>query len=133
VDTTVWSVPITMTCCNKEHRILLEEHSTVHSFSQCDPIKKSWEGLYDSDPHFFYKLNINHTGFYRVAYSSRALKRLGSCINHQLESKNCEERITVNDRIGIVSDLFSLNRSGIICSVDLFNLLTSFKHEKEYL
>ena len=71
-------------------------------------------------PLDFYKLNADQTGFFRVAYSSARLTKLGDDIGQGMFS--------VEDRIGLISDTAALAYVGHsnVRTSDLFNLLQNF-------
>lgn len=73
-----------------------------------------------------YKLNAGQTGFYRVAYSAARLRVLGTDL--------CREVMSVEDRIGLVSDTAAAAFAGHgnIRTSDLFSLLQNFEDETSY-
>jgi aminopeptidase 2 len=74
-------------------------------------------------PHFF-KLNADHTGFYRVAYSPQ---RLG------ILSQNAKDGLlSVNDRIGLVSDALAVAQNGRSKTSTVLSLLQGFQDEDNF-
>lgn len=73
----------------------------------------------------FFKLNMQQAGFYRVNYPVEWLGRLGKAIENGL--------LAASDRIGIISDAFSLNMAGKLSISAVLELLTHFHGEDDYL
>lgn len=71
----------------------------------------------------FVKLNNQQTGFYRVKYSEALLKK----IHHSFD------KLSRNDKIGIVADGFTLAAAGVQSTLVPLNLLSGFKLEDGYL
>jgi aminopeptidase 2 len=74
-----------------------------------------------------FKLNGNHSGIYRVAYSPEQLKKLGSM------TKTHPNFLSIEDRAGLVADIGSLCFSGCSKTTDLLNLITAWKDEEEFM
>lgn len=77
-------------------------------------------------PLDFYKLNANQIGFYRVVYSQSRLQRLGDDI--------CRGLLSVEDRIGLISDTAALAFSGHpnVNISDLLSFLQHFEGDKSF-
>ncbi len=73
----------------------------------------------------FYKLNYGHTGFYRTAYSTSALKQLGDAIKNG--------QLSTSDRIGLLNDVFALAQAGHASAVDGLTLLAAYEGETDYM
>jgi puromycin-sensitive aminopeptidase len=71
-----------------------------------------------------FKLNMGQSGFYRVTYNSSHLKRLGELIR--------EGKLSVVDRVGILSDLFESAKSGHANTIDTLHFLQNFSNEDNY-
>jgi aminopeptidase 2 len=72
----------------------------------------------------FFKLNADHTGFYRVAYSPERLQILGQDAKDGL--------LSVNDRIGLVSDALAVAQSGRSKTSTVLSLLEGFQDEDNF-
>ncbi len=70
------------------------------------------------------KLNLGQSGFYRVAYNSSHLKRLGELIKRG--------KFEPPDRLGILSDLFEAAKASKADTVDALYFLENFKNEDNY-
>ena len=71
----------------------------------------------------FYKLNANMTGFYRTNYPPERLSKLGTV----------REKLTIQDRIGLIGDAAALAIAGNGTSAGLLSLVAEFKNETNYL
>ena len=67
-------------------------------------------------PQFWYKFNVNTTGYYRVNYDSTNWKRLG----RQLKENHTV--FTATDRAGLISDAFNLAFAGLASYSDALGL-----------
>lgn len=72
----------------------------------------------------FYKLNLDVTGFYRVNYPKEQLKLLGQLAN---------EKLSMSDRVGLVTDAFALAISGDGSTVNALELVKALKNEEQYI
>lgn len=79
------------------------------------------ETLRDVDERF-YKLNTEQTGFYRTNYPPARLAKLG-------ESK---DKLSNEDKIGLIADAAALAVSGEGTTAGLLNLVENFKDETSY-
>ena len=73
----------------------------------------------------FFKLNANHTGLYRTAYSPERLKKLGDAANQGL--------LSVEDRAGMIADAGALAQSGYQSTSGVLSLLKGFNSESEFV
>lgn len=73
----------------------------------------------------FFKLNANHTGIYRTAYSPERLKKLGEAAKQGL--------LTVEDRAGMLADAGALAASGYQKTSGVLNLIKGFDSETEFV
>ncbi|KAL1611048.1 Aminopeptidase 2 mitochondrial [Nothophoma quercina] len=73
----------------------------------------------------FFKLNADHSGFYRTSYTPERLEKLGVAAKEGL--------LTVEDRAGMIADAGSLAASGYQKTSGILSLLDSFKKEPEYV
>ena len=69
------------------------------------------------------KLNRGQSGFYRVAYNSSHLKRLGELIK--------KGHLSPVDRLGILSDLFETAKAGKSDTADALHFLENFQDEDD--
>jgi aminopeptidase 2 len=72
----------------------------------------------------FYKLNADHSGFYRTLYTTERLRKLGEQARSGL--------LTVADRAGLISDAGALCEAGYQRTSGLLTLLKGFDSESEY-
>jgi aminopeptidase 2 len=73
----------------------------------------------------FYKVNVDHTGFYRTAYPTQRLRSFGEAARLGL--------LSTEDKVGIVADAVALAASGSQQTSGLFDLFQGMKSEDEYL
>lgn len=71
----------------------------------------------------FYKLNSDQTGFYRTNYPPKRLVKLGEA----------QDRLSNEDKIGLVGDAYALSQSGHGTTASFLALIENFKNEKNYL
>ncbi|KAK7208464.1 peptidase family M1-domain-containing protein [Myxozyma melibiosi] len=73
----------------------------------------------------FYKINADHSGIYRTAYSADRLAKLGKAAQEGL--------LSVEDRAGLVADTGALAASGYASTTGLLNLISGWKNEQEFV
>ncbi|KAF8005058.1 hypothetical protein HF325_000515 [Metschnikowia pulcherrima] len=73
----------------------------------------------------FYKINADQAGVYRTAYAPERWSKLGQA--------GVDGKLSVEDRVGLVSDAASLASSGFIKSTDLLNLVRAWSNESNYV
>lgn len=110
-DATIWSVPLRIKVGETIKDVLLDERSTLTQ------IPKNIN---------YFVLNSGQTGFYRVHYPIEVLTNLGKAIESG-------ELSNISDRVGIISDLFSLNVSGRIGLPQVFEILRYYRNETSYI
>lgn len=71
----------------------------------------------------YYKINRNHTGFYRTTYPQPTLERF--------TLKSIAEKLSVLDKAGIVADATALCFSGHQSTTGLLDLLLKMKEEPD--
>lgn len=81
------------------------------------------EKVIDVDQEFF-KLNTDHTGFYRVSYEPERLKILGQNARDGL--------LSTDDKIGLVSDSLAMASSGYSRTSTVLDLLKVFDAEDSF-
>jgi aminopeptidase 2 len=75
----------------------------------------------------FYKLNANHSGIYRVAYSPSRLQKLGQF------ARSHPGVLSVEDRTGLVADAGALCSAGYSKTTGLLNLVSEWKDEEQFV
>ncbi|KAK4111805.1 hypothetical protein N656DRAFT_789986 [Canariomyces notabilis] len=83
------------------------------------------EGEFKVPSTEFFKLNANHTGLYRTAYSPERLKKLGDAATQGL--------LSVEDRAGMIADAGALATSGYQSTSGVLSLLKGFGSETEFV
>ena len=74
-----------------------------------------------------FKLNANHSGIYRVAYTPERLHKLGAVAHSH------PGFLSVEDRAGLVADAGALSSSGYSKTTGLLNLISLWKDEEEFV
>lgn len=108
-DETIWWVPVglkTGTPSKVVHSALTQKQSTVRDVDDA-----------------FYKINANQSGFYRTNYPPQRLAKLGEA----------QDRLSTEDKIGLLGDATALAISGNGTTAALLSLLEGFKNEKSYI
>ncbi|ODV59824.1 M1 family metallopeptidase, partial [Ascoidea rubescens DSM 1968] len=72
----------------------------------------------------FFKINSDHIGIYRTCYEKNRWEILGK----QAVITNL---LSVEDRIGLITDSFFLGNSGYCSIINFFNLIKKWTHEEE--
>ncbi|KAK9460950.1 peptidase family M1-domain-containing protein [Lipomyces oligophaga] len=73
----------------------------------------------------FFKINADHSGIYRTAYSADRLAQLGKDAQSGL--------LSVEDRAGLVADTGALAASGYASTDGLLSLVSGWKNEKDFV
>ncbi|EXJ93649.1 glutamyl aminopeptidase [Capronia coronata CBS 617.96] len=108
-DETTWWIPVglkTGTPAKVVHSALTAKEDTVRNV--------------DDD---FYKINADQSGFYRTNYPPQRLLKLGKA----------PDRLSIEDKIGLMGDATALAISGNGTTAALLSLLEGFKNEDDYL
>ena len=108
-DETTWWVPVglkTGTPAKVVPRALTEKKDTIR----------------DVDDEF-YKINADQSGFYRTNYPPQRLTKLGKA----------QDRLSIEDKIGLMGDATALAVSGNGTTAALLALLEGFKNEESFL
>ena len=108
-DETLWWIPLGLKTDPKGHS----------ASSQALANKK--ETLRDIDESF-YKINSDQVGFYRTNYPPVRLAKLGAE----------KDKLSVEDRIGLVADAEAMAIAGNGTTASLLTLLENFPDEKSY-
>lgn len=90
-----------------------------------DATLTTWEGKFPMDNLDFFKINANHTGFYRTAYSKRRLEKLGDAAIDGL--------LTVEDCVGLIADASALAAAGHQRTSEVLSLLATMSKKSEYV
>ena len=101
-------------------RIVVRSDSGVETFDMHEReliIRATGSGLF--------KVNADHDGFYRTAYSANHLQRLIDAANHGL--------LSLRDCVGLVADVSALVTAGKQRTSSLLNLCFGLRHSKQYL
>ncbi|KAK5462404.1 hypothetical protein LTS15_002116 [Exophiala xenobiotica] len=108
-DETTWWIPVglkTGTPAQVVHSALTQKEDTIRDV--------------DDD---FYKINADQSGFYRTNYPPQRLMKLG----------NSQDRLSVEDKIGLMGDATALAMAGNGTTSALLSLLEGFKDEKNFI
>ncbi|KAK9478829.1 peptidase family M1-domain-containing protein [Lipomyces japonicus] len=73
----------------------------------------------------FFKINADHSGIYRTAYTPERLTKLGKQATDGL--------LSVEDRAGLVADAGALASSGFLPTEGLFGLVSNWKNEQAFV
>ena len=114
-DKSIWMIPMTVTTKDSPSDPVLNTLMTNKTMNLV------LEGTSETS---WMKLNQDFVGVYRVQYSTELTKKLLPAI----ESKS----LPPLDRLNVQDDLFALVQASISSTVDLLNLLESFKDEEAY-
>jgi len=112
-DTTVWSIPLRFKSSKDLAEGVVPALFAERSITFEIPAEME-----------YFKFNMEQAGFYRVQYPSEWLDRLGQAVEQGLFS--------ASDRIGLVSDLFSLSTAGKLSMTEVLNALRFFSKEDDY-
>ncbi|EXJ91650.1 glutamyl aminopeptidase [Capronia epimyces CBS 606.96] len=108
-DETTWWIPVglkTGTPAKVVHSALTVKEDTVRDVDES-----------------FYKINADQSGFYRTNYPPQRLLKLGES----------QDRLSIEDKIGLLGDATSLAISGSGTTAALLSLLEGFREEKDFL
>jgi aminopeptidase N len=108
-DTTVWWIPLGLKTDLKspaKASVLTSKEETIRDISD-----------------EFYKLNSDHTGFYRTNYPPGRLIKLGKM----------QEQLSIDDKIGLIGDAGALAQAGESTTPGLLAFLENFGSEQSYL
>lgn len=108
-DETTWWIPLGLT-----------SGAEIKSAGSALTVKE--DTIRDID-NSFYKLNTNQSGFYRTNYPADRLMQLGQR----------RERLSTQDKIGLMGDATALAVAGDGTTAGLLTLLEGFRDEENYL
>jgi aminopeptidase 2 len=118
-DETLYTILLALKTLDKNGKPVVDENLTTTKRETKITLPKETNG--------FYKLNTNHSGIYRVAYTPERLEKLGSF------ARTHPGVLTVEDRTGLVADTGALCQSGYSKTTGLLNLISGWKDEEEYV
>ena len=105
-DNHLW--PIVLSSNNQAFPEILDKQSSI--------IKGKYNGL---------KLNNQQTGFYRVIYDSKSLKKLGDLVKYN--------KFDEIDRLGLISDLVESSKAGLTNITNVLSFIENYKEETSYV
>ncbi|KAJ3324928.1 Aminopeptidase 2 mitochondrial [Boothiomyces sp. JEL0866] len=111
----LWHIPITVFTETNSSKLLFKEKTGSITFPYTKT-ETSW-----------FKINAQVNGFYRVKYTPEQLKRLGAAIQNNINA------FSTSDRIGVISDVFSLAKAGLGTTADALQVLQNFKAEEDQM
>ncbi|KAI9206593.1 peptidase family M1-domain-containing protein [Polychytrium aggregatum] len=117
-DTTLWAIPlliVTHLSPNSPTQHVLAEREAVITLP------------YDDSADSFFKLNYQTTSFFRTNLPASSIERLGSAIAKNIDA------ISVDDRTGLLSDVFALAEAGYVPTTDALRLLENFDKENSFI
>ena len=111
----LWQIPITMitNTSGSQSTIMNTRTTSLPIPESSGSTLKEWV-----------KLNRNHTGFYRTAYTPNRLLRF----REQIQSRELEGV----DRLGLITDAYALSRARMLPIQYFLELAQSFKNESDY-
>ena len=117
-----WPIPVTARVEGMEQTIqgpwVLHGPDGDASLELSNQIKE-WNGAGK-----WFKLNVEQTGFFRVAYPRQQWERLARVMDPQTSS------LSTTDRLGLISDCFAAGKAGYFSVVDALTLVANFgEHE----
>ncbi|KAF2861216.1 aminopeptidase-like protein [Piedraia hortae CBS 480.64] len=104
-DETTWWIPITFKSQDKKWDALTIKESTYREV--------------DTN---FYKINADHTGFYRVNLPPQRLVQLGGSLN----------KLSVEDKVGLIGDAAAMAQAGLGHTSTVLSFLEGFSSETDY-
>ena len=118
-DDTLYWILLALKTLGKDRKPIIDETLTTSERKTTITIPKESNG--------FFKLNANHSGIYRVAYTPERLEKLGKI------ARSNPGVLSVEDRAGLVADIGALCSSGYSKTTGLLNLISGWKDEEEYV
>ncbi|KAL5490410.1 APE2 [Sanghuangporus weigelae] len=113
---TIWQIPLNIASTGadgklKVDRILLTEKEVTIPLDTTKP----------------FKLNYDTTGVYRVLYTPERLDKIGA------EAAKKDSVFNMNDRLGLINDVFALSNAGFGKNSAALNLVQNLRQEEEFL
>ncbi|SNX84196.1 probable AAP1 - alanine/arginine aminopeptidase [Melanopsichium pennsylvanicum] len=119
-DETLWYVPLMLKTIGKDGKVTVDRGAFLKSERE---VKIPLENVQDTT----YKLNAETIGVYRVAYSPERLAKLGE------EAAKEKSAFSLEDRVGLVSDAFTLASAGYGKTSGGLSLLKALRNDPTYL
>ena len=118
-DDTLYWILLALKTLDKNGKPVIDGNLTTSERKTTITLPKESNGIF--------KLNANHSGIYRVAYSPERLEKLGSL------PRSHPGFLSVEDRAGLVADTGALCSSGYSKTTGLLNLISGWKDEEEFV
>ncbi|SAM58350.1 probable AAP1-alanine/arginine aminopeptidase [Ustilago bromivora] len=119
-DETLWYVPLMLKTVGSDGKVSVDREAFLKSEREVKiPLANA--------KHVTYKLNAETIGVYRVAYSPERLAKLGE------EAAKKDSALSLEDRVGLVSDAFTLASAGYGKTSGGLSLLKALRNDPTYL
>ena len=119
-DQTLWHVPLMLKTVGADGKVSTDKDAFLKSERETRiPLQNAQQANY--------KLNAETIGVYRVAYSPERLAKLGE------EAAKPQGAFSLEDRVGLVSDAFTLAKAGYGKTSGGLSLLQALKADPTYL
>ncbi|KAH7103915.1 leucyl aminopeptidase [Auriculariales sp. MPI-PUGE-AT-0066] len=114
---TIWHVPLQLKTTDTAGKATID--NTL--------ILREREAQFALDTSAPWKLNADTTGVYRVAYSPERWAKIAQ------DMAKPDTSFTLEDRMGLIQDVFALSQAGYIKTSSALDLVTGLRNETEYL
>ncbi|EIW77439.1 hypothetical protein CONPUDRAFT_84517 [Coniophora puteana RWD-64-598 SS2] len=114
---TIWTIPLSLLTVDKDGKPRIDKRLVLDTHEKMIPL----------DISKLYKLNAGTNGFYRVLYPDERLARITE------EAAKGEEMFSLNDRIGLVHDVFALSKAGMMSVSGALNTVNNLRGEMDYI
>ncbi|KAH7103952.1 leucyl aminopeptidase [Auriculariales sp. MPI-PUGE-AT-0066] len=114
---TIWHIPLQLKTTDAAGNVKID--STL--------ILREREAQFAFDTSTPWKINAETTGVYRVAYSLERWAKIAQ------DMARPDTSFTLDDRMGLVQDVFALSQAGYIKTSSALDLVTGLRNETEYL
>ncbi|KAH8117511.1 peptidase family M1-domain-containing protein [Phellopilus nigrolimitatus] len=113
---TIWQIPLNIASVDSDGKLNVDR-----------TLLKDKEITIPLDTSKPFKLNCDTTGVYRVLYSPERLAKIGA------EAAKKDSVFSLDDRIGLVNDVFALSNAGFGNVSVALALIQNLRHEEEFL
>ncbi|KAG8806528.1 Aminopeptidase 2 mitochondrial [Serendipita sp. 400] len=113
---TLWQIPLNLMTVDESGKASVDRSIVM----------KTREETYEVDTSKPFKLNAGTSGVYRVLYKPDRVKKLGK------QATEASSPFAVTDRIGLISDVMVLGKSGMCRTSDGLALINEMRSETEY-
>ncbi|KAG8777819.1 Aminopeptidase 2 mitochondrial [Serendipita sp. 397] len=113
---TLWQIPLNLMTVDESGKASVDRSIVM----------KTREETYKVDTSKPFKLNAGTSGVYRVLYKPDRVKKLGK------QATEASSPFAVTDRIGLISDVMVLGKSGMCRTSDGLALINEMRSETEY-